>query len=164
MRKIRFYLRTDKSIEYANEKGVTCVVQIPRIKTSGEYGDSGIDLSAAYEFTVPPHSCYVVDSFVEFELNPGETGQIWPRGGDMFLIGAGIIDCGYTNTIKVKIVNYTSHPMNFKIGDSIGQLVITRKPDVKLKLEQSDTPIRLLREGDRGDGRIDKQIGYAATR
>jgi deoxycytidine triphosphate deaminase len=116
-------------------------------------------LFAANEFVVPPHSAYIADSFVGFVMDVGIAGLVWPRGGDLFLVGAGVIDTGYVGTIKVKIINPYSEPMHFTSGSSIGQLVLFKKAFVQppeLVLIEKDEVTSISGRGD--DGRINAQF------
>lgn len=60
------------------------------------------------------------------------------------IIGEGVIDAGYTGSIKVKLYNLSDRGYEFKRGDKIIQLVIL--PILTPELEQVDS----LKETDRG--------------
>jgi dUTP pyrophosphatase len=61
------------------------------------------------------------------------------------LFGEGVIDSGYTGSIKVKLYNSTSRNVKFYRGDKIIQLVML--PIYTPELEQVDR----LEETERGD-------------
>lgn len=127
MSEIKFFVDYDKAEAKEKEWGIDIVPAIPVIKNAGEYGDSGIDLWTSYDFIVAPRSMKVVDTFIGFVFEAGCTGLVWPRSGDDFLVGAGVIDPGYRGTIKVKIINPYDKEMVFSIGDSVGQLVLVNR-------------------------------------
>lgn len=95
----------------------------PSVKHTGYYGDAGVDLYTPIDFTVEPGSFRVIDTYVGFRFSVGIAAIVKPRGGDVHLVGSGVIDTGYTGTIKVRVVNPYKEKLEFKRGDSIGQLV-----------------------------------------
>lgn len=125
MTKIAYYIDFEK-VEQKQASGEYGTISItpPAIKNSGVFSDAGIDLFAQYDFTVTAGSMRIVETFTGIYMPLGVAGLIWPRGGDNFLVGAGVIDTGYTGTIKVKIINPYAEDMSFKAGDSVGQLVM----------------------------------------
>jgi dUTPase len=131
MSKIFYYVDTEKAKQKSEELGIEIQPLPPFIKHAGLYGDAGMDLFAAHDFTVEPHSMSVANSFVGVLFDPGVAGLLFPRGGDNFLLGAGVIDTGYTGTIRSKIINPYNEPMEFHIGDSIGQVVFFTKASVE---------------------------------
>lgn len=122
--KIIYYVDKEKAKQKSNETGKRIEPRHPVIKNVGLFSDAGIDLFAAHDFVIPPHDYVVVDSFVGVFMPSGVAGLLWPRGGDEFLLGSGVVDTGYTGTIKAKIINPYNKEMRFGIGDSIGQLVL----------------------------------------
>jgi dUTP pyrophosphatase len=122
---LQYYIDEEKIAEKSANWGITITGMKPSIKnTGGPYSDVGIDLFAPYAFTIDPWSFKIVDSFVGFVYDIGTWGELRPRSGDNFLIGAGVIDTGYTGTTKVKIINPYKEAMVFNVGDSIGQLIV----------------------------------------
>jgi dUTP pyrophosphatase len=162
--KILFAIDYEKASLKEKELGVKIIPCLPQIKNTGLYADAGIDLFAAYPFTVPPHDFRVVDSFVVLLMPVGVAGFIWPRGGDLFLVGSGVIDTGYTGTIKVRIVNPYSTEMRWSYGDSIGQVVLFRKGVLSFPALEEVDKVRALQlvqeisdeQGRGDDGRINQ--------
>jgi dUTPase len=159
MSQLRYFVDYDRAKKKSEELNIVIVPQEPNIKNGGLFGDVGIDLFAAYDCIVYPHTMWVVDTFVGFLYEVGTFGLLWPRGGDTFLIGSGVMDTGYTGTTKVKIINPYENLMLFSIGDSVGQLVITRRayeetPSL-FKIEH-DSIDRITERGK--DGRITNQF------
>jgi dUTPase len=124
---INYYVDREKADQKSKELKIEITPKQPVIKNVGLFSDAGADIFAAYEFIVPPHDYLVVDSFVGFIMPSGVAALVWPRGGDSFLVGSGVIDTGYTGTIKVKIVNPYKKALVFSAGDSIGQVVFFLK-------------------------------------
>lgn len=124
----------------------------PRIKTEGEYPDAGIDLFSCEERRLMPGEMGVISSGISFELFPWQVGLIFPRGGDRFLVGSGVIDSGYRGVVKTRVYNWTDDVMMFEIGSSIGQMVVTNSQMIDVDLMEVES---LQSDTDRGeDGRI----------
>ena len=120
--------------------------------------DAGLDLITPVD-TMVPCSCWYVDSLVHLgsaiidtgvhiELPHGYFGKIEGKSGLNVKYGivslGGVIDEGYTGSIKVKLYNTTRVPYYFHAGDKIAQLVI--QPYIAPDLEVVDE----LTETDRG--------------
>jgi len=150
---LKFYVDYGK-LEDAERFGMDAKVTVPSIKNTGYLGDAGIDLAAPYPVTVAAHSFKVIDTFIGFEFPEGVFGLLFPRGGDTFLLGAGVIDTGYTGTIKCKVINPYNTDMEFNVGDSVGQLILVEMPFCEPPELVADTKEN-IRESERGDsGRI----------
>lgn len=161
MRALRYYIDDAKAEEFAKENNIIVRPKIPNIKNpDGIYSDVGIDIFAAYETTVAPWSYKVIKTFVGFLYEPGTWAEIRPRGGDIFLIGSGILDTGYVGTTSVRIVNPYSEPIHFDIGSSLGQIIIGVRAYVEgidLKIVSADFAKSL--KTDRGEsGRINDKF------
>lgn len=123
--------------------------------------DAGLDLyapndvlvwrSVADESKVDVGSC-IIDTGVHIELPPNTVGMIKSKSGlntKSGLICEGVIDEGYTGSIKVKLYNLTSKIYTINAGDKIAQLVIL--PIVKPELELVDE-LEATERGDNGFG------------
>ena len=136
---------------------------------SAHEDDAGFDLFAREAFDVPASktekgevsgsfiapSCVAVGSAVHdtgvcVEIPKGYVGLIKSKSGLNVKFGItsghGVIDSGYTGSIRVKLYNHTDCAYRFNKGDKITQLVIV--PILKPKLELADE----LDETERGDG------------
>jgi dUTPase len=156
---IVYYVDYEKAQDKQEAKGIKIEPAHPVIKNDGMFSDAGIDLFAAHDFSVEPHSFTVVDTFVGVIMPAGVAGLLWPRGGDIFILGSGVIDTGYTGTIKVKIVNPYNTVMNFTLGSSIGQLVFFNKgihsmPELREVTKVYSEQYNLYMEKRGDDGRI----------
>lgn len=129
MSKFRYYVNYGKAEEKAKEWNTEVEPVHPVIKSSvgGLYGDAGIDLFVGYRVVIPPHEMVMVESFVGFAFEPGVAALLFPRSSDWFILGAGVIDTGYTGTIKAKIFNPLKVELVLEPGDSMGQVVLFQK-------------------------------------
>ena len=89
--------------------------------------DAGLDLCTPVDFIVPQQGSATIDTGVAVEIPEGYVGFLKSKSGlnvHMDLVGEGVIDSGYTGTIKVKLYNHGYTPHWFKRGNRIIQLVI----------------------------------------
>lgn len=125
--------------------------------------DGGFDLFAPEDFIVPctynvPQmdgtiepfiGSDVIDTGVHMVIPAGYVGMIKSKSGLNVrngIIAEGVVDAGYTGSIKVKLYNLSNDTYYFNKGDKITQIVILPIPYVEL--EQVDE----LSETDRGEG------------
>ena len=119
------------------------------IPTKAHEDDAGFDLYAREDKTVPAGSSAIFDTGVHIELPKNTVGMLKSKSGlnvNHGLTSEGVIDCGYTGSIRVKLYNHSNYHYRVRKGDKISQLVIL--PCVPLKLEVADK----LDETDRGTG------------
>lgn len=89
--------------------------------------DAGLDLRTPITFCVPARGSYTVDTGVHIELPPYTAGIIEPKSGlnvNYNIITQGVIDVGYTGSIRVKLYNLGESDVVFSAGQKIAQLVI----------------------------------------
>ncbi len=86
--------------------------------------DAGLDLYAAEETTLPPHSAAIVPTGVTIEIPPGYVGLVKPKGRSDHLLGAGVVDAGYQGEILVKVVNPFARELVIHAGEAVGQILI----------------------------------------
>lgn len=109
--------------------------------------DAGFDIRTPIDFEV--FDDYTVDTGVHIEIPEGYVGFLKSKSGlnvNRGILTEGVIDCGYTGSIRVKLYNNSYQPQDFKKGDKITQLVILPIPEVELK------QVEKLAETERGDG------------
>lgn len=111
--------------------------------------DAGYDLRAMEEKMVWPHSSAVFDTGVHIQLPPNIAGLVVSKSGlnvKHNLTSRGLIDPGYTGSIRVKLYNHGNKNYHVNAGDKISQLLIVPffTPDFELADE--------LEETERGDG------------
>ena len=89
--------------------------------------DAGLDLRAPKRYVVPAHGSVVIDTGVHIELPNNTVGMLKSKSGlnvKHGITGEGVIDVGYTGSIRVKLYNNSAEPHVFNRGDKIIQLVI----------------------------------------
>lgn len=110
--------------------------------------DAGYDLRTPIDFDVYGRMNRTIDTGVHVEIPTGYVGFLKSKSGLNVkdnITGEGVIDAGYTGSIKVKLYNEGTHVKSFNRGDKIIQLVIL--PIFTPELEQVDS----LEETERGD-------------
>ena len=93
----------------------------------GHKDDAGLDLRTPYEFYVYPHRSVVIDTGVHVDIPAGLVGMLKSKSGlnvRNSIVGEGVIDAGYTGSIRVKLYNHGDNTVYFEVGDKITQLVI----------------------------------------
>ena len=89
--------------------------------------DAGYDLRAQYFGVVSQHGHKVFETGVHIQLPPGTCGILVSKSGlnvKHGIVGEGVIDVGYTGSIRVKLYNHSGTDYRVKAGDKISQLVI----------------------------------------
>lgn len=113
--------------------------------------DAGLDLYAQETQIVPAKESAYFDTGVHIELPPNTAGFIKSKSGlnvKHGIISDGVIDVGYTGSIKVKLYNLSGYDYKVNCGDKISQLVIV--PVVIPSLEVVES----LDETERGNNGI----------
>jgi dUTP pyrophosphatase len=110
--------------------------------------DAGYDLRTPHRCVLHPHDDVIIDTGVHVQIPTGYVGFLKAKSGlnvKNNITGTGVIDSGYTGSIRVKLYNhgYTAH--TFNKGDKLIQLVIL--PIITPELEQ----VLELEKTDRGD-------------
>lgn len=111
--------------------------------------DAGLDLYSPVEVLLMPQASAVIDTGVHVELPPGSVGFLKSKSGLNVrhgILGEGVIDAGYTGSIRVKLYNHSEEGYYIQRGDKITQLVIL--PVILPDLEQVDS----LDDTERGCG------------
>lgn len=89
--------------------------------------DAGADLRAPIDTIVHARGSRVIDTGVHIQLPHGYVGMLKSKSGLNVRHGItseGVIDEGYTGSIKVKIYNHSEKDYVIERGDKITQLVI----------------------------------------
>lgn len=111
--------------------------------------DAGLDLYSPDSVTIEPRGSACIDTGVHIELPINTVGMVKSKSGLNVKHGIqseGVIDVGYTGSIRVKLYNHSDKPYTVNAGDKISQLVIL--PILTPELELADE----LDETERGDG------------
>ena len=101
--------------------------------------DAGLDLYSPFDVMIMPRANAVIDTGVHVELPPGSVGFLKSKSGlnvKHGILGEGVIDAGYTGSIRVKLYNHGGDTYKIRRGDKITQLVIL--PVILPDLEQVD--------------------------
>lgn len=115
--------------------------------TKAHETDAGWDLYAPYDFTLKTEE--IIDTGVHIEIPRGYVGFIKSKSGlnvRESITAEGVIDCGYTGSIVVKLYKSDGYPHYFKKGDKITQIVFL--PILMEGFELVDE----LEETERGEG------------
>ena len=111
--------------------------------------DAGLDLYAMKRAGIAPGRSFVFDTGVHIQIPEGFVGMVKSKSGLNIINGItseGVIDCGYTGSIRVKLYNHGTEKVIIKKGQKISQLVIL--PILTPELEIVDE----LEETERGNG------------
>ena len=108
--------------------------------TKAHEDDAGFDLYAPHDFKIDGNShianpllfnfaiaSATVDTGVHIAIPKGYVGMVKSKSGlnvKRGLTAEGVIDCGYTGSIVVKLYNHSQYEYHFKKGDKIAQLVV----------------------------------------
>lgn len=124
--------------------------------------DAGLDLYSAEDKIILPRticdSVYVdcgetFDTGVHIAFDRGTYGKIESKSGlnvnHSVVSCGGVIDEGYTGSIKVKLYNFGTKPYSVHAGDKIAQLIVQNylTPELELVDDLDDTE-----RGDNGFG------------
>lgn len=118
------------------------------LPTRAHRQDAGLDLYSPYDVTIRPKERVTVDTGVHMEIPEGYVGLVKSKSGLMVNHGLttdGVVDAGYTGSVRVTLFNHSYEPYLVLGGQKIGQIVIL--PCVLGDVEQVET----LEETERGD-------------
>lgn len=97
------------------------------IPTRAHGTDAGADLRSPVDTIVPAMGSRVIDTGVHIQLPHGYVGMLKSKSGlhvKHDITSEGVIDEGYTGSIKVKLYNHGDEHHVIERGDKITQLVI----------------------------------------
>lgn len=107
--------------------------------------DAGLDLYSREEQIILPGESAVFDTGVHVELPEGTFGKLESKSGlnvkYSVVSCGGVIDCGYTGSIAVKLYNLGDKPYMVRKGQKIVQMIIQPylAPELEVVEELSDT-------------------------
>lgn len=121
------------------------------VPTRAHETDAGLDLYCpdGQGQIVPAKESAIFDTGVHIELPDGTVGFLKSKSGlnvKHGIVSEGVIDVGYTGSIKVKLYNHSGYDYKVLPGDKITQLVIL--PILSPIIELVDS----LSETERGNG------------
>lgn len=117
-------------------------------------GDLGYDLFCHEIQNIQPNEVKLIPTGIAIQFPTGYGGLIRDRSSvaikQYIFTVAGVIDNGYTGHIQIAMYNAGTHPVWFKHGDKIAQLVLI--PTVDFPIEETDELISLDGRGEGGFG------------
>lgn len=93
-------------------------------------GDAGMDLALKHDLTVPVGAHRMGDTGVHVAIPEGHVGMLFVRSSTgikrnlVLSNGTGIIDQGFTGSIKISLHNTGDTTQHIPAGDYIAQLVV----------------------------------------
>lgn len=111
--------------------------------------DAGYDLRSPIKDRLYAGQAIVIDTGVHVAIPEGYAGFLKSKSGLNVrhdIVGEGVIDSGYTGSIRVKLYNHGAESYMIEKGDKISQLVLL--PIYTPDLEQ----VTALEETERGSG------------
>lgn len=115
------------------------------LPTRAHKEDAGLDLYSREEQIILPGESAVFDTGVHVELPPGTFGKLESKSGlnvkYSVVSCGGVIDCGYTGSIAVKLYNLGDKPYMVRKGQKIVQMIIQPylAPELEVVGELSET-------------------------
>lgn len=89
--------------------------------------DAGLDLCTPELIVVPAHGSCTIDTRVHIAIPAGWLGKIESKSGLMcksdIVAPGGVVDSGYTGSIKVKLENHSNAAYTFEQGEKIAQII-----------------------------------------
>lgn len=89
--------------------------------------DAGADLRSPVDMVIGPHDSATIDTGVHVEIPSGMVGMLKSKSGlnvNHDITSEGVIDSGYTGSIRVKLYNNGPNQYFVKRVDKITQLVL----------------------------------------
>ena len=117
--------------------------------------DGGFDLFAPEGAFVEPNGTVVIDTGVHIELPPNTVGLLVSKSGlnvKNDITSTGLIDSGFTGSIKVKLYNHKGSAYMINKGDKISQLVILPIVPIKNSDLEIVEELEATERGDNGFG------------
>ena len=121
--------------------------------TTAHEDDAGFDLRTPIDVIVPARGSATIDTGVHIQLPKKTTGFLKSKSGLNVKYGIqseGVIDVGYTGSIRAKLYNHSDTNYMFLAGDKITQLVIL--PIVKPKNLKLVEKLKERERGNKGFG------------
>ena len=116
--------------------------------TRGHSTDAGLDLRTPVAFGIKAGGSATIDTGVHVEIPVGMVGMLKSKSGlnvKHGITSEGVIDAGYTGSIRAKLYNHGNRDVVFRAGDKITQLVI-----MPIWIPEELEVVESLEETDRG--------------
>lgn len=114
--------------------------------------DAGYDLFSPRTGVVPAHGSAIFDTGVHIAIPKGYCGLICAKSGlnvKEGILSTGLIDSGYSGSVRVKLYNLSDVPYFVRKGDKISQIMFLPIDTPTLKIVDSLEPTE---RGDNGFG------------
>lgn len=114
--------------------------------------DAGYDLYARTGAVIAPHTAWIFDTGVHFQIPAGYVGFVKSKSGlnvKSGILSEGVIDSGYTGSVVVKLYNHSASNVIIEKGQKISQIVFL--PIFTPELELVDN-LEATARGDNGFG------------
>lgn len=120
--------------------------------TKAHDADAGFDLYSPNRVVLFCEDSVTIDTGVHFEIPDGYVGMLKSKSGlncNHSIVSEGVIDAGYTGSVRVKLYNHSKERYVINAGDKITQIVFLEIPKVHLSVVDR---IKGLDRGDNGFG------------
>ena len=120
--------------------------------------DAGMDLMSPVDILIPPLGSQTIDTGVHLEIPYGYAGVLISKSGlnvNHNITSTGLVDSGYSGSIRVKLYNHGRNGYMVHRGDKISQIVIV-PVHIYFELEQVDRFDNETERGDNGFGSTGK--------
>ena len=132
-----------------------------RIPSKRRTDDAGYDLFAANTQIILPYGREAIDTGIALTVPMNTYGRIAPTSNlsyhSWLNVGGGVIDRGYTGSIKVILFNHSSKPKIIYRGDKIAQLIFEVIRAIEL------VEVSGLKESERGHAGLNLRGTCAST-
>lgn len=115
--------------------------------------DAGLDVFSREDKTVPARGSAIFDTGVHIQIPDGYFGELKSKSGlnvNHNITSTGVIDAGYTGSMRVKLYNHGDTDYEVKTGDKISQLII--QPYYKCAIKVTDSLPDNTERGNNGFG------------
>ena len=141
-----------------NESGIKIVLDNGAfVPERAHEADAGYDLKTPFDTVIRPGGSAIIDTGVHIAIPMGYFGKIESKSGlnvnNGIVSCGGVIDSGYTGSIRVKLYNFGRLPYTFRTGEKIAQLII--QPCILPELIITDKLVKTDR-GNKGFGSTGK--------
>lgn len=99
-----------------------------KMPTRGTPGSSGLDVYSPVDIVIPPREDCLIPTDLAFDIPFGWDLAVYNKSGlatkKHLSKGAELIDSDYTGNCHIHYFNHSNEPVEFHIGDKLGQLVM----------------------------------------
>jgi dUTP pyrophosphatase len=122
--------------------------------------DACWDLYANKDTRIPSAgSCEWVSTGIKLRLPKGYFARVYGRSGfsrdNKIMIGAGVIDEGYTGELKVLVFNFSAYPLTIVAGTKFAQFSLHKRCYIDLEQVKTEEELGTTERGEKGFGSSD---------